>query len=346
MTARRFHPLPASPSWWWARGALIFGTRINRRGRSGSGQPGNAQGDGPVPVIAAVTKRADVPVYLDGVGTVRALNTVTVRPQVDGKLLSVNYTEGQDVKQGFVLARVDPTIYQAAYDQAVAKKAQDEAMLANANIDLQRYTNLAASNSIAPQQADTQKALVAQLEAQVRSDQAAIDNARAILSYTEITAPISGRTGIRQVDEGNIVHASDATGIVVLTQLQPISILFTLPQQNLGQVNRASSPRAPLIGRRLRPRQQDGDRPRHAEGGRQSGRSGNRHDQAQGRIPQHRFASLARPVRQRAAADRHAQAGRGDSDRRGAARAERHVRVRGQRRQHRRHAAGHGVAAG
>src|SRR3954464_2281889 len=204
-----------------------------RFGRGGGGD------DGPVPVVAALAKRSDVPVYLDGVGTIRALNTVTVRSQVDGKLLSVNYTEGQQVERGYVLARIDPTTYQAAYDQAVAKKALDEATLANARLDLERYTRLVASNSIARQQLDTQKMTVAQQEAQVKLDQAQIDNAKAILDYTQIVAPISGRTGIRQVDQGNIVHASDASGIVVITQLQPLSVLFTLPQQQLGEVNRA-----------------------------------------------------------------------------------------------------------
>jgi multidrug efflux system membrane fusion protein len=195
--------------------------------------------DGPVPVIAAATKRADVPIYLDGVGTTRALNTVTVRPQVDGRLVSINFKDGQEVTRGYVLAHIDPTTYQAAYDQAVAKKAQDEAQLANARIDLDRYARLAATNSIARQQLDTQKATVAQLEAQVKLDQAQVDNAKAILEYTTITAPIAGRTGIRLVDQGNILRASDATGIVVITQLQPISILFNLPQQQLGEVNRA-----------------------------------------------------------------------------------------------------------
>jgi multidrug efflux system membrane fusion protein len=155
-----------------------------------------ARGDGPVPVIAALTRRTDVPVYLDGVGTVRALNTVTVRPQVDGRLISINFKEGQHVDRGHVLARIDPVTYQAAYDQAVAKKAQDEALLANALIDLERYTRLMTTNSVARQQLDTQKATVSQLEAQVRLDQALIDNAKAILDYTNIIAPIDGRTGI------------------------------------------------------------------------------------------------------------------------------------------------------
>jgi len=195
--------------------------------------------DGPVPVLAAAARLADVPVYLDGVGTTRALNTVTIRAQVDGKIIAIQFREGQDVERGDVLAQIDPAIYQAQLDQAVAKKAQDEATLANARIDLERYTKLAATNAINRQQLDTQTALVHQLEAQVKQDQAAIDNAQATLGYTTITAPISARTGIRQVDVGNLVRAADSTGIVVLTQLRPISILFTLPQQQFTRVNKA-----------------------------------------------------------------------------------------------------------
>jgi multidrug efflux system membrane fusion protein len=197
-------------------------------------------GDGPVPVLATAAKLADVPVYLDGVGTTKALNTVTVRPQVDGKLMKVLFKEGQDVERGYVLAEIDPITYQAMLDQAKAKKAQDEAQLANARLDLERYIRLVQSNSATRQQADTQKATVAQLEAQVNLDQAAIDNAQAILGYTKIVAPISGRTGIRMVDEGNIVRAGDSGGgLVVITQLRPISIFFSLPQQQVARVNRA-----------------------------------------------------------------------------------------------------------
>jgi multidrug efflux system membrane fusion protein len=192
--------------------------------------------EGPVPVLVATAGRADVPVYLDAVGTIRALNTVTVTPQVDGKLLSVDFKEGQDVNKGDVLARIDPTIYQAQLDQAVAKKAQDEAQLANARIDLERYERLAATNAINRQQADTQKALVAQFTAQVKADQAAIENAQATLGYTKIVAPIAGRTGIRQMDEGNIVRTAGSPAIVVITQLKPISVIFNLPQQNLNDV--------------------------------------------------------------------------------------------------------------
>jgi membrane fusion protein, multidrug efflux system len=201
---------------------------------------GRFAAEGPVPVLAATVARADVPVYLDAVGTTRPLNTVTVRPQVDGKLTEVDFKEGQDVKKGDVLARIDPTIYKAQLDQVIAKKAQDEATLANAKLDLARYQKLAASNAINKQQADTQAAVVAQDTAIVQADQAAIENAQATLGYTTITSPIDGRTGIRMVDEGNYVRAADAaSAIVVITQLKPISVLFNLPQQDLDRVNAA-----------------------------------------------------------------------------------------------------------
>jgi membrane fusion protein, multidrug efflux system len=200
-----------------------------------------ARPDLTVPVLAATPRIQDVPVYLDGVGAVRALNNVLVRAQVDGKLISVNFTEGQDVKKGDVLGEIDPAIYKAQFDQAVAKKAQDEALLVNQRLDLIRYQQLAAANAGSKQQYDTQRAVVAQQEALVNADQAAIDNAQATLSYTKIIAPLTGRTGLRQVDQGNIVHASDATGIAIITQLQPIAVLFSLPQQQIVRVNAASA---------------------------------------------------------------------------------------------------------
>src|SRR5713226_62295 len=200
-----------------------------------------ARPDLPVPVLAATPRIQDVPVYLDGVGAVRALNNVLVRSQVDGKLIVVNFTEGQDVKKGDVLGEIDPVIYKAQFDQAVAKKAQDEAQLANQRLDLIRYQQLAASNAGSKQQADTQRAVVAQQEALVKADQAAIDNAQATLSYAKIVAPLSGRAGLRQVDQGNIIHAADATGLVIITQLQPIAVQFSLPQQQIVRVNAASA---------------------------------------------------------------------------------------------------------
>ena len=205
-------------------------------GRNADGRP-----DLPVPVLAATPRVQDVPVYLDGVGSVRALNTVVVRAQVDGKLMAVNFIEGQDVSKGDVLAEINPAIYQAQYDQAVAKKAQDEALLVNQKLDLARYQQLAASNAGSKQQADTQKALVAQQEALIKADQAAIDNAATTLGYTKVVAPISGRAGLRQVDQGNIVKASDATGLVTLAQLQPIVVWFSVPQQQIVRVNKAAA---------------------------------------------------------------------------------------------------------
>ncbi|MCE3256057.1 MAG: Secretion protein HlyD [Nitrobacter vulgaris] len=197
--------------------------------------------DRAIPVLAATPRIQDVPVYLDGVGTVRALNTVTVRSQVNGKLIAVNFTEGQDVQKGDVLGEIDPVIYQAQYDQTVAKKAQDEAQLANMLLDLKRYQQLAVSNAGSKQQADTQRAVVAQQEALVKADQAAIDNAGAMLGFTKIVAPISGRVGLRQVDRGNIINTTDTTGLVIITQLQPISVQFSLPQQQITRVNAAAA---------------------------------------------------------------------------------------------------------
>ncbi len=193
----------------------------------------------PIPVLVAPVAQRDVSIWLDGLGTVQAFYTVTIRSMVDGPLVTVGFKEGQEVRKGEVLAQIDPRTYQAALDQATAKKAQDEALLANARVDLARYQKLVATNYTTAQQADTQKSLVAQLEAQVRQDQAQIDTARTQLSYCTIVAPIDGRTGMRQVDPGNIVHAIDVTGLVVITQLQPISVLFTLPQQTLPEVANA-----------------------------------------------------------------------------------------------------------
>jgi multidrug efflux system membrane fusion protein len=217
-------------------GYVVMGKQQEQQQRS---KRARAFQDQPAPVLAARASTADVPVYLDAVGNTRALNTVTVRAQVGGQIVKIAFREGQDVKRGDVLAEIDPRTYQAQYDVAIAKKAQDEATLANARLDFDRYSRLAASNSGSKQQADTQKALVAQLEAQVQGDTAAIDNARTMLSYTRIIAPIDGRIGLRLVDEGNYVQAGDATGIVVITQIRPIAVLFNLPQQQFSQVNKA-----------------------------------------------------------------------------------------------------------
>src|ERR1700760_445884 len=220
-------------------GIGYYGWTLFQQKQATKGAAG-ARPDAAVPVLAATPRVQDVPVYLDGVGTVRALNTVTVRAQVDGKLIAVNFVEGQDVKKGDVLGEIDPAIYQAQYDQAVAKKAQDEALLVNQKLDLIRYQQLASTNAGSKQQADTQKALVAQQEALIKADQASIDNTAATLGYTKIVAPLSGRAGLRQVDQGNIIHAADTTGLVILTPLPPMAVWFSLPQQQIVRVNAAS----------------------------------------------------------------------------------------------------------
>ncbi len=228
--------LLAGGTYWW------FVLRA-----SGTTEAGRDRVKQDIPVLVAEARSRDVPVYLDGLGTVQASATVTVKPQVDGMLTEMRFSEGQDVKKGDVLARIDARSYQAALDQAVGKKAQDQASLANARVDAGRYAKLAANAYTSAQQADTQKSTVVQLEAQVAQDQAAIDTARVNVGYTTVVAPIDGRTGLRQVDQGNVVHASDATGLVVLTTLQPIAVVFTLPQQQLSQVAAAMRAGAPEV---------------------------------------------------------------------------------------------------
>jgi membrane fusion protein, multidrug efflux system len=194
------------------------------------------------PVIAvdtAAVAHADVPIYLQGLGTVQAFYTVTVTARVDGELQKVAFTEGQTVRKGDLLAQIDPRPNQAAFEQAVATKAKDAAQLANAQRDLGRYTLLQPQDLASKQTVDTQHAMVDQLTAQLQVDQALIDNARTQLDYTRISSPINGRTGIRLVDPGNIVRAADVTGIVVVTQVQPISVIFTLPEEEFGAVGGA-----------------------------------------------------------------------------------------------------------
>jgi multidrug efflux system membrane fusion protein len=195
-----------------------------------------AAGPPPVPVVPGRVTQKDVPIYLDGLGTVQAFNAVTIRVRVDGELKKVTFTEGQDVKAGDVLAQIDPDSFRAALEQTEAKKAQDEAQLANGRIELER--NVSASNAVARQVIDTQQALVDQLAAQVKADQAAINSANIQLAYTTITSPLDGRTGVRLVDQGNIVHATDASGLVVVTQLKPISVVFTLPEQSVPAIQK------------------------------------------------------------------------------------------------------------
>jgi multidrug efflux system membrane fusion protein len=236
--------LAAAGAWYADRQGWI---KLPYVGQGATTSPGTGPANGPrgpraeppVPVLAVAVRAEDVPVSIDAVGTVQPLNTVIVRSQVDGRLLELGFADGQMVKKGDLLARIEARTYQAQYDQALAKKAQDEAQLANAKIDLERYSRLAETNFGSRQQADTQKAIVAQLQALTQIDQAAIDNARTILDYATILAPIDGRTGLRAIDVGNIIRASDSAGLVSITQMQPIGALFNLPQQQLRALNLA-----------------------------------------------------------------------------------------------------------
>src|SRR6202165_1441584 len=192
-----------------------------------------------VPVTIAPVVKADFPVYLTGLGNVQGFNTVLVRTRVDGQIDKIAFREGQLVNQGDLLAEIDPRPFQAALDQAKAKKAQDEANLANANLDLQRYTKL--GEFATRQQTDTQRSTVAQLTAQIAADDAAAFNAQTQLDYTAVKSPISGLAGLRQVDVGNIVNASTQTGIVTIAQIEPIAVIFTAPEEQLSYINEAQA---------------------------------------------------------------------------------------------------------
>lgn len=231
--------------------ALAYAARQPEMQKFALAWMGKAQ-DGPqskrdraIPVVAAPATMADVPVYATGVGTVRPINAVVIRAQVSGRITEIRFQEGQDIKKGEVIARLDDALYRAQRDQAIAKKAQDDALLENAVLEDARLQRLAGNAVASQQQLDNQHALVAQNKAQVQADQAAIEAAQAQLDYTTIRAPIDGRTGIRNVDVGNIVSSGDTNGIVTLAQIQPITVIFSVPQQELAHVNAANG-RGPL----------------------------------------------------------------------------------------------------
>src|SRR6202158_4954748 len=206
---------------------------------SADGKQQKAQAAGPrsVSVAIAQVQRQDVPVYLSGLGAVTPFNTANIKSRVDGQIMKVNFREGQNVKQGELLIEIDSRPFQVQLEQMQAQLFRDQAQLRDAKLNLERYTSLIPSGSIAQQQVDTQKALADQLEGTVRTDQAQIDNARLQITYCHITAPFSGRIGLRQVDPGNIVHASDTNPMLILTQLQPIAVIFTLPEDVLPTVS-------------------------------------------------------------------------------------------------------------
>ncbi len=201
----------------------------------------------PAVVSVAAATRVDYPVFIDGLGQVQAENTVTVRTRVDGQIVKIAFAEGQMVKAGDLLAQIDPRPFRAALDQAKAKQAQDQATLANAKLDLVRYATLAKQSFATQQQLDTQNALVNQLIAQEAADVAAIDAAQVQLDYTTISAPIGGRVGFRLIDEGNMVNAAQQTGIVTIAQIEPISVVFTAPQDDLPRIAAALAAGEPLV---------------------------------------------------------------------------------------------------
>lgn len=197
----------------------------------------NADGNARIPVAVTPAQRRDLPVYLDGLGSVEAFNTVTLKSRVDGQMMEVRFKEGQEVKKGDLLAIIDPRPYEVALAQAQANLAKDKAQLADAKLNVDRYSQLVKDGVIPQQQYDTQQALASQLEGAVAADQAQIDNAKLNIDYCHITAPIDGRVGLRLVDPGNIVHAADANGLLVITQMEPIAVIFTLPEDTLPTVN-------------------------------------------------------------------------------------------------------------
>ncbi|WP_231589174.1 MdtA/MuxA family multidrug efflux RND transporter periplasmic adaptor subunit [Chromobacterium sp. LK11] len=233
-------PFYRSPLCWGLVVALALGGGWWWRQHAAADAAGQRRAAPPAAVGVASAQLQNVPLQISALGTVNSTYTVTVRSRVDGQLDKLHFEEGQPVKQGQLLAELDPRPFQAALAQAEGQLLRDQALLQNAQLDLARYRQLLEQNSIAKQQVDTQAALVRQYQGTVKLDQGAVDNAKLQLSYSRVSAPVSGRAGLRQVDPGNIVHASDANGLVVITQTQPINVLFSVPEVSLGQVLRAS----------------------------------------------------------------------------------------------------------
>ncbi len=232
-------PPRRTPPWFWlallvlVAGVVWLFEARQTRAQAPPAAPGRSGRAMVVPVAVATAHLGNMPVYFDGLGTVTPYYTVTVHSRVDGQLMNLSYREGQYVAAGDLLVEIDPRPFQVQLAQAEGQMARDQALLANARLDLARYQTLIAKDAIPKQQLDTQASTVGQYEGAIKSDQAAIDNAKLQLTYCRITAPISGRIGLRLVDPGNMVHASDANGLLVITQMQPITVIFTLPEDEL-----------------------------------------------------------------------------------------------------------------
>src|SRR3984893_11107551 len=238
-------PAPRARRWRWSAVALVVIAAIVAawfwfgRGAEDPAKAGRGKGDPnarTVPVVAAPARKGTIDVYIDALGTVTPRNMVVVRTRVDGQLLTVAFREGQDVKSGDLLAQIDPRPFEVMLTQANGQMARDQALLKNAQIDLERYQTLLAQDSISKQQVDTQAALVRQYQGTVQSDQGAIDNARLQITYSRITAPIPGRVGLRQVDPGNMIHASDSNGLVTITEVKPVTVIYPVPEDNVPRI--------------------------------------------------------------------------------------------------------------
>ena len=231
----------AALAFWYFRGTKVSTEAQGSANAAGQGSgKGGRQGQGGgamvVPVVVAQAQRGDLPVYFNGLGTVTAFNTVTVRSRVDGQIVKINFTEGQTVHQGDALVEIDPRPYQVQLEQAQGQLAKDQAQLRDVQVNYERFQLLFKEGVIPKQQVDTQQAQVGQFEGSIKADEGVIDSAKLQIVYSHVTAPITGRVGLRLVDMGNIVHASDTNGLLVITQLQPIAVIFSLPQDQLSQV--------------------------------------------------------------------------------------------------------------
>jgi multidrug efflux system membrane fusion protein len=299
-----------------AIGAFYFWSRRNTgagpNGPSGPGGPASKKGFGAIPVVAAKAFKGSIPVYYTALGQVWPIYTVTVRSRVDGQLMEVHYKEGEIVQKGSPLIEIDSRPYDAVLVQAQGQLIRDQALLDNARIDLARYKTLLAQNAIPEQQLATQQALVMQDEGIVKTDQGLIDTAKLNVVYSHIFAPITGRVGLRLVDPGNIVHAADTTGMLVITQIDPISVIFTLPEDQLPVVIQHPSGA------------------RKADHAGQSDRSDHRHAATKGGFRQSQQQAVSEPVCERAPAGAVEAGSHAGPLRRGAAQLARHVRISGE----------------